>query len=54
MTKRGPEIEEALIDQLITRYYDNEGYIEYTVKNRDIYIDKALENINNNLLKQEK
>lgn len=54
MIRYRKEIEEALIDQLITRYYDNEGYIEYTVKNRDIYIDKALENINNNLLKQEK
>lgn len=52
MQKYKSEIMEALVDQLITRYYDNEGYIEYTVKNRDEYIDKAIENINGAILKK--
>lgn len=42
MERYKDEIMEALIDQLVTRYYDNEGYIEHTVKNRDNYIDTAL------------
>lgn len=52
MKRYKSEIMEALVDQLITRYYDNEGYIEYTVKNRDEYIDKAIENINGDILKK--
>ncbi|MBP3420550.1 MAG: S41 family peptidase [Marinifilaceae bacterium] len=51
MAKYKDEIMEALIGQLITRYYDNEGYIEFTVKNQDKYIDKAIEGLNSDILK---